>query len=148
MVLVVARALGLERLGEASNIKRSIICFKMRYFICNIFYVSGPTMSQSAVPMGGASSCILGQVKEGVRLLKALLLQCGQVLGLRLSGVVPFVAMSLFRPNLLVRFVTSATSLEFEATNASLLIVSAAIAAVSCSSTNFSVVTVAERFSK
>ena len=54
-----------------------------------------------------------------------------------MSVFVPLVLMPVFHPNLLVRFVTSAASLEFVATNASLLIVSAAIAAVSCSSTTF-----------
>ena len=56
---------------------------------------------------------------------------------LRLSGVFVLVAPSEFQPNLLVRVVTSATSLELVATKASLLIVIAAIAAVSCARTNF-----------
>ena len=65
-----------------------------------------------------------------------------------MSGVVPLVAPSEFCPNLLVRFFTSATSLELVATKASLLIVIAAIAAVSCPSTTFSVVVAAARLSK
>ena len=52
-------------------------------------------------------------------------------MGIRLSGVVLLVALSLSRPNSLVGFVASATILGLEATNASLLIVSAAIVAVS-----------------
>ena len=47
---MVARAVGLERGGATANIRIIIIFFKMRYFICNIFYVSGPTMSQSTFP--------------------------------------------------------------------------------------------------
>ena len=67
------------------------------------------------------------------------------VLGLRLSAVVPLVSLPAFRPNLLVRFVTSAASLAFVATTALLLVVRAAIVAMSCSSTNFSVVASAAR---
>ena len=59
-----------------------------------------------------------------------------------------FVSLPEFRPNLLVRFVTSAVSLSFVATKASLLVVSAAIADVSCYNTTFSVVAAAERLSK
>ena len=33
VVLVVAQALGLDRRGATDNIRRSIKCFKMRYFI-------------------------------------------------------------------------------------------------------------------
>ena len=58
------------------------------------------------------------------------------------------VAPSEFRPSLLVRVVTSATSLELVATKASLLIVIAAIAAVSCASTTFYVVAAAAMLSK
>ena len=47
-----------------------------------------------------------------------------------------------------MRVVTSDMSLELVATKASLLIVIAAIAAVSCASTNFSVVAAAARLSK
>ena len=73
VVLVFARALGLERGGGATaNIGRIIICFKMRYFICNILYVSGPTMSQAAFSIGRASACILGQFENGFRIVKAL----------------------------------------------------------------------------
>ena len=54
-----------------------------------------------------------------------------------MSVVVLLVLMPVFRSNPRVRFVTSSVILEFVATNASLLIVSAAIAAVSCSSTTF-----------
>ena len=104
-------------------------------------------MSQAAFPIGRASACIIGQFEAGVRLVKALFFQCGQVLGLHLSGVVPLVALLVFCPNLLVRFVTSATSLELVATKASLLIVIAAIGAVSFSSTTFPVVAAAARFS-
>ena len=90
----------------------------MCYFICNIFYVSGLTISQAAFQIGRASTYILGQFEAGVRLLKSLFLHRGQVLGLRLSAIVPLVALSEFRPNLLVRFVTFATSLELVATKA------------------------------
>ena len=69
-------------------------------------------------------------------------------MGIRLYGVVPLDALSVFRPNLLVRFVTSSASLEFVVTNASLLIVSAVIADVIFSSTNFSVVVAVARLSK
>ena len=69
---MVARALGLERGGNMANISKSIICFKMRYFICNIFYVSGPSMSQADFPIGRASACILGKFEAGVRLVKDL----------------------------------------------------------------------------
>ena len=58
-------------------------------------------------------------------------------MGLCLSVVVLLVSLTVFYTKLLVNFVTSAASLEFVATNASLLIVSAAIAAVICSRTNF-----------
>ena len=61
-------------------------------------------------------------------------------MGLHLSGVFALVAPSEFWTNLLVRVVTSATSLELVATKASLLIVIAAIAAVSCVSMTFSIV--------
>ena len=63
---------GLRGGGATANIRRSIICFKMRYFICNFFYVSGPTMSQAAFPIGRVSACILGQFEAGVRFVKAL----------------------------------------------------------------------------
>ena len=78
-------------------------------------------------------------------LWKPYFLQCGQVLGIRLSVVVPLVSLPAFGPNLLVRFVTSAASLAFVATKASLLVFSGAIAAVSCSSTTFSVVVAVAR---
>ena len=120
----------------------------MRYFIFNLFYVSVPTMSQADFPIRRASACILGQFDLGGRLVRALFLQCVQVLGLRLSGVVALVALSVFRSKLLVRFITSATSLELVTTNASLLIVISAIVAVSCSRTTSSVVAAAARLSK
>ena len=72
VVLVIVRALGLERGRATANIRRIIICFKMSYFICNILYVSCPSMSQAAFPIGRASACILGQFEAGVRLVKAL----------------------------------------------------------------------------
>ena len=81
-------------------------------------------------------------------LWKLSFLQLGQVLGLRLSGVFVFVAPSEFRTSLLVRVVTSTKSLELVATKASLLIVIAVIAAVSCDSTNFYVVVAAAMLSK
>ena len=65
-----------------------------------------------------------------------------------MSVVFVLVALSEFRLNLLVRVVTSATSLELVAIKASLLIVIATIAAVSCASTTFSVVAAAAGFSK
>ena len=86
--------------------------------------------------------------KQVSGLWKPFFLQCVHVLGLRLSAVVPLVSLPAFRPNLLVRFVTSAAILALVATKASLLVVSAVIAAVSCSSATFSVVAAAARFSK
>ena len=69
-------------------------------------------------------------------------------MGLLWYGVFVLVAQSEFRPNLLVRVVTSTTSLELVATKASLLIVIAVIADVSCASTTFYVVAAAARLSK
>ena len=37
--------------GATANSRRSFICFKIIYFNCNIFYVSGPTLSQAAFPI-------------------------------------------------------------------------------------------------
>ena len=75
-------------------------------------------------------------------------LQCRRVLGLRLSAAAALVSPPVFLPNFLVRFVTYEASLEFVATNASLLAVSVAISDVSCSNTTFSVVAAAEMLSK
>ena len=58
------------------------------------------------------------------------------------------VAPSDFWPSLLVRVVISITILELVATKASLLIVIAVIAEVSCASTTFSVVAAAAMLSK
>ena len=44
-------------------------------------------------------------------LWKPSFLQCGHALGLRLYAAVPLVSLPEFRPNLLVRFVTSAGEL-------------------------------------
>ena len=71
----------LRRGGATAKIRRSIICFKMSYFICNLFDVSGPTMSQAAFPIGQASAYILGQLEAGVRLVKALFFTVGTGLG-------------------------------------------------------------------
>ena len=75
-------------------------------------------------------------------------MQCGHVLGMRLSDAVPLVSLLAFRPNFLVRFLTSAVSLASVAINASLMVVSIAIADVSCSNKNLSVVAAAARLSK
>ena len=66
-------------------------------------------------------------------------------MGLCLYGVFVLVAPSEFRPNLLVKVVTFSTRLELVATKASLLIVIAAIADVSCASTTFLIVAAAAR---
>ena len=79
--------------------------------------------------------------------MEYLFLQCGHVLGLRLYAAVPLVSPPAFLPNFLVRFVTSAASLAFVATNALLFVVSIAIADVSCSNTTLSVVAAAARLS-
>ena len=73
VVLVVVWDLDLERGGATSNIRRICVRFKMRYFICNISYVSGPTMAQAAFPIGRASTCIIGQSEAGIRLVESLL---------------------------------------------------------------------------
>ena len=44
----------------------------MRYFICNIFYISSPSMSQADFPIGWASTSIIGQFEACIRLVKAL----------------------------------------------------------------------------
>ena len=46
--------------GGKANIRRSINALKMRYFNCNIFYVSGPSISQTAFRIWWASASILG----------------------------------------------------------------------------------------
>ena len=76
---------------------------------------------------------------------KPSFLQYGHVLGIRFSAVVPLVSLPAFHPNLLVRLVTSASSLAFVSTKALLLVVSTAIAAVSCSNMTFYVIAVAAR---
>ena len=86
--------------------------------------------------------------KQVYGLWKPSFFQFKHVLGLRLSAFVPLVLLPAFRLNFLVRFVTSAASLVFVATKASLLVFSAAIGAVSCSSTTFSVVAAAARLLK
>ena len=86
VVLVVARALGLERRGSTANIRRSIKCFKMRYFICNIFQVSVPSMSHADFPIGQTSACIIGQFEAGFMLVKALFFATRSGLG---SSLVP-----------------------------------------------------------
>ena len=91
-------------------------------------------MSQAAFPIGRASACIIGQLGSGVRLVKSLFFT--------------LVAPSEFLPNLLVRFVNYATSLELVVTRTSLLIIIATISAVSCASTAFSVLAAATRLSK
>ena len=51
MVVVVALSSELERGGVASNSWISFIFFKMIYFNFDIFYVSGPTLSQADFPV-------------------------------------------------------------------------------------------------
>ena len=96
----------------------------------------------------GRLLAFLASLRQVSGLLKPSFLQFGQILGIFLSVVVPLVALSVFHPNLLVSFVTSVMRLDFVATNPSLFIFSAAIAAISCSSTNSSVVSSTTRFLK
>ena len=144
VLLVVALFLDPEREGATANIRISFICLKMNYFICNIFDVSSPTTSKLFFPFGGRLLEFFVSSKQVSGFWKPSFLQCGQVLGLRFSAVVSIVSLLAFCPNLLVRFVTSAVSLAFVVTKDSLLVVSAGIAAVSCSSTTFSVVAAAQ----
>ena len=45
--------------GNTANSRRIFIFFKMIYFNCNIFYVSGPTMSQAVFPIWRALDSVL-----------------------------------------------------------------------------------------
>ena len=99
-----------------------------------------PPCHKLCFQFGGQLLEFFSSSKQVSGLRKPSFLQYGQVLGICLYSVVPLVLLPEFCPNLLVKFVTSAASLAFVATKAFLLVVSAAIEAVRCSSTTFSIV--------
>ena len=98
---------------------------------------AAPPYHKLLFQFGGRLLEFFPRSKQVSGLWKPSFLKYGHVLGIRFSAVVPLVSLPAFHPNLLVRLVTSASSLAFVATKALLLVVSAEISAVSCSRTTF-----------
>ena len=92
---------------------------------------TAPPCHKLLLQFGGRLLEFFARSKQVLGLWNPSFLQCGQVLVLHFSAVVPLVLLSAFRPNFLVRFVTSTASLAFVETKALLLVVSSAIAALS-----------------
>ena len=130
-------------LGELLNALKCVILF------ANFSKSAAPPCHKLLFQLGGRLLAFLDSPRHVSSLWKTSFLQLGQVLGICLSGgVFVLAALSKFWPSLIVRVVTSATILELVATKALLLIVISAIVAVSCASTNFSVVATAAMLSK